>query len=440
MMPVSSVWAGETENEHLRQVSGVGATHIHCSTTGDTPFRLHLNVGDVGHTLVLGPTGAGKSTLLGLLALQWLRYPGAQVIVFDKDRSARAATLAVGGTLYEPGSARAPLAFQPLAYVADSAERIWAAEFVETLLTSQGVVVNHDTKAAIDKELLSLAAKEPSQRTLTVLAAHLSSHNTDLANALRPYTLKGNFGQIFDADKDRLKPSFWTMMEMGPLMALGPAAIIPALAYLFHRVELQFTGRPTLLILDEAWLFLSHPTFASRLQAWLKTLRKKHVYVVFATQEVADAAANQALLSTILSACHTKIFLPDEEALTPTMQQIYRSIGLTDAEITILAKAQKKRDYYYRSTKGRRLFKLDLGPAALAFLGMSSESDQRVLDHLVGTQRPEHMARALLEHRNVGWAVAELDAQAVAPNPPPTPSHKPPTSSRPPIRPTVRIV
>ena len=29
-----------------------------------TPFRLDLHVGDVGHTLVVGPTGAGKSVLL----------------------------------------------------------------------------------------------------------------------------------------------------------------------------------------------------------------------------------------------------------------------------------------------------------------------------------------------------------------------------------------
>jgi len=431
MIPISSVWAGDPENEHLRQVSGVGAPHIHCSTTGDTPFRLHLNVGDVGHTLILGPTGAGKSTLLGMLALQWLRYPGAQVILFDKDRSARAATLAVGGAIYEPGSTRAPLAFQPLAHITDPAERAWASGFVQTLLTAQGVPVSHGMKAAIDSELTSLAAKtDPTQRTLTVLAHQLASHNRELAQALRPYTVKGHFGQIFDAAKDHLEPSFWTMIEMGPLMALGEAAVIPGLEYLFHRVEAQFDGRPTLLVLDEAWLFLSHPVFAGRLQAWLKTLRKKNVYVVFATQEVADATNRPELLSTILSACHTKIFLPDEEALTPAMAAAYRSIGLTDAEVDILAKAQKKRDYYYRSVKGKRLFKLDLGPVALAFVGLSSEADQRLLDHLVET-RPSQVARALLEYRAVPWAIAELDALVaaaalpaapVASTPPPPPA------------------
>jgi type IV secretion system protein VirB4 len=195
---------------------------------------------------------------------------------------------------------------------------------------------------------------------------------------------------------------------------MGPAVVLPALAYLFHRVEARFDGRPTLLVLDEAWLFLSHSVFATRLQAWLKTLRKKNVYVVFATQEVADAAAKPELLSTILSACHTKIFLPDEEATAPAMSRAYQAIGLTAAEIEILARAQKKRDYYYRSVKGRRLFDLGLGPAALALVGTSSEQDQRFLDELVHAGKQADVARALFERRGVAWASQEPAPLAVA--------------------------
>ncbi len=49
------------------------------------------------------------------------------------------------------------------------------------------------------------------------------------------------------------------------------------LDYLFARFDERFDGAPTLLILDEAWLFLDDPVFAARIRQWLKTLRKKNV-------------------------------------------------------------------------------------------------------------------------------------------------------------------
>jgi len=405
LLPLSAVWAGDGENAHLKKVCGRGEPHVTCSTSGATPFRLNLNVDDVGHTLIVGPTGAGKSTLLSLLALHWLRYPGAQVRIFDKDRSARAATLAVGGHIYEPGNERAPTAFQPLRRIDDRAERSWASRFVLNLLLAQHVEETPDIKRDVDQALALTATAPVEQRTLTGLTVNLA--NLALKGALRPYTIQGTYGQIFDADEERLGRGFWQMYEMGHLMGLGGDVVAPALDYLFHRVEEELDGRPTLLVLDEAWLFLAHPIFARRLQAWLKTLRKKNVYVVFATQEVADASQSP-ITPTIVSACHTKIYLADEEALTPSISKAYLDFGLTEAEIHILGEAQKKRDYYYRSVKGRRLFQLDLGQVALAFAGMSSPDDQRFLDELVATSRPAEHAERILRHRGVDWAVQRL--------------------------------
>ena len=86
MMPVSAVWAGPEANRHFNAPPLMMA-----ETRGSTPFRLDLHVGDVGHTLIVGPTEAGKSVLWSLLALQFRRFIGAQVILFDRGRSARAA-------------------------------------------------------------------------------------------------------------------------------------------------------------------------------------------------------------------------------------------------------------------------------------------------------------------------------------------------------------
>ncbi len=71
LMPLSSVWAGPKRNEHLD-----GPPLFYAETSGSTPFRFSTHVGDVGHTLIVGPTGAGKSVLLALMAMQFRRYAG----------------------------------------------------------------------------------------------------------------------------------------------------------------------------------------------------------------------------------------------------------------------------------------------------------------------------------------------------------------------------
>jgi hypothetical protein len=99
MMPVSAVWAGPEKNAHLD-----GPPLIVTRTDGATPFRLVTHIGDVGHTLVAGPTGMGKSVLLAMLALQFRRYGGSRIFAFDMGRSMRATILGLGGEHYDLGA------------------------------------------------------------------------------------------------------------------------------------------------------------------------------------------------------------------------------------------------------------------------------------------------------------------------------------------------
>ena len=57
------------------------------------------------------------------------------------------------------------------------------------------------------------------------------------------------------------------------------------MADLFRRIErLVEDGRPTLIVLDEAWKLLDDDYFASRLRDWMLTMRKKNVAVVLLNQ------------------------------------------------------------------------------------------------------------------------------------------------------------
>ncbi|RVT49882.1 hypothetical protein EOK94_30275, partial [Klebsiella pneumoniae] len=65
------------------------------------------------------------------------------------------------------------------------------------------------------------------------------------------------------------------------------------------------------------------------------------------------------------------------------IRTVYEGFGLNSRQIEIVATAQPKRDYYYQSRLGNRLFDLDLGPAALAFSGASTPQDQRDIDRVL---------------------------------------------------------
>ena len=99
-----------------------------------------------------------------------------------------------------------------------------------------------------------------------------------------------------------------------------------------------------------------------------------------ATQSLSDAVAS-GLLDVLLEQCPTKILLPNKEAHlhgtkeTPGPADLYTMFGLNSKEINILKNGQYKRQYYYKSPLGRRVFELGLGPLALAFVAVSSKED-----------------------------------------------------------------
>ena len=394
LMPVSAVWAGQERDAHLE-----GPPLIVTRTEGATPFRLVTHVGDVGHMLVVGPTGMGKSVLLAILAMQFRRYRGSRIFAFDMGRSMRATILGLGGEHYDLGSDGA-IAFQPLARIDRGNSLTWAAEWIEGRLLQEGIAVGPDEKAAVWSALTSLAGAPVEQRTLTGLSVLLQSNA--LRQALAPYVLGGAHGRLLDAEHDRLGSADVQGFEMEELMA-SHAAVQAVLGYLFARFDERFDGAPTLLILDESWLFLDDPVFAARIRQWLKVLRKKNVSVIFATQSLADVK-DSSIAPAIIESCASRIFLPNPQATEPQIRTIYESFGLNSRQIEIVATAEPKRDYYYQSRLGNRLFDLDLGSVALAFAGASTPQDQRDIDRVLRDAGVPGFAGAWLRHRGLGWA------------------------------------
>ncbi|MBY0565981.1 MAG: conjugal transfer protein TrbE [Hyphomonadaceae bacterium] len=415
LLPLSAVWAGETANRHLN-----GPPLLVAATDGATPFRLNLHHGDVGHTLIVGPTGAGKSVLLGLLAAQWRRYPNAQVFIFDAGRSSRALTLGLGGAFVDllgEDAQDSSLALQPLADISEESERAWARDWLIALLTRTHVALDPARKDEVWRALGVLAARPPAERTLSVFSGLVQ--DAEIRLALEPFTHAGPWGRLIDADAAKLSDHDVQAFEMGELLS-RPDALAAVLPCLVHALEARFNGRPTLLVLDEAWAYLRDEAFAGQIQAWLKTLRKKNVAVVFATQELADVEQS-AIAATIFEACPTRIYLPNDRAREPRTRAFYEGLGLNQRQIAIITEAAPKRDYYVQTRAGARLLDLALGPAALAFLGASTPQDQAAIDAVIAEGHSCPFSEAWLQRRGLSRAaeaISRFDAASRQPSPP----------------------
>lgn len=405
LLPLSALWAGVSRNDHLD-----GPPLLYAECRGTTPFRLSSHVGDVGHMMIAGPTGSGKSVLLALMALQFRRYPGAQIFIFDKGKSARAAVLAMGGVhqnlgIGDGGLLDQNIAFQPLEQIDRDADKAWAATWIEGLLSREILTVTPEMKETIWSALSSLAQAPTSERTLTGLSLLLQSNL--LRTALAPYTLSGPYGCLLDAGRDELDLSRLQCFETEGLMS-HPDIAAPVLSYLFHRIEQSLDGRPTFLILDEAWLFLDHALFKARIREWLKVLRKKNASVIFATQSLADIAQS-SIAPSIIESCPQRIFLPNDRALDPQIGEIYQQFGLNERQIELIAQAVPKREYYLQSARGNRLFELGLGPIAHAFCAASDPPSQKLIDEIVRSENAVRFASKLLDAKQLAWALPLLD-------------------------------
>lgn len=376
-LPTSTVWTGEEFNS-CPMYPSLAPALMNCVTQGSSPFRLNLHVGDLGHTLIFGPTGSGKSTLLGMIALQMRRYQGMRVFAFDYRQAMYPAVMAAGGDHYEVGCESDSLSFCPLQYIKTRSDRVFAMGWIDDILALNGVVTTPSQRNEIARAIQNMYESKSyslSEFTVTV-------QDEQIREALKQYTIDGQMGNFLDSEEDSLSLSNFTVFETEELMELGDKYALPILLYLFRRIENSLDGQPTAIILDEAWLMLGHDVFKQKIREWLKVLRKANCIVILATQSLTDAS-NSGILDVLVESTATKIFLPNPFAQEEGTTQLYKKMELNEQQISIIANARQKREYYYVSEKGRRKFELALGPLALSFVGATDKKSLKIIHELV---------------------------------------------------------
>jgi len=374
MLPLTDVWTGAQYNP-CPYYPPNSPPLFYAATNGTTPFRFNVHVGDVGHTLILGPTGAGKSVLLSHIANSALRYEGAQLYIFDKGYSQYVLTHAVGGEFYDIMGNDDDLSFCPLSDLETLAEQKWASSWIEKIVSLQGVVINPAIRAAIDGAIRDTS--KSSSKTLSDF--YLNLQNDEIKEALKPFVQikDGYMSCLLDAKEDGFKKGRFQTFEISNLMGLDNRLSTPVLLYLFHKIQSSLDGRPTFIIIDEGWLIMLHETFMTYWIEFLRTIRKNNACVLLATQSLSDIV-NSPYVNFINESCFTKVFLPNPAAREADNRRFYEAFGLNSRQIDIIAEAVRKRHYYVTARDvGHRLIDLGLKSLELAFYGAGTSHQER---------------------------------------------------------------
>ena len=401
LAPLVGVHDGEFYNEHLtRQMGAPMPCLTALSTEYRTPFYLNLHSGGVGHALVLGPTGSGKSVGMNFLLSQWGRYPNSRVLIFDKDYSCRIPTLLQGGKHIDlkPG---ARIRLNPLKLALQPEHRPFVVSWIEGLISARGYKITTQDSQKIAQAVADLAS--PSRGDLSLirlsgLATQLDSH---LRDELTPWLRKevddesGSLSAYFDHEEDEIDlAGHMTAIEMNDVMRI-PMVARAFLDYAFYRLRMLLEGAadgsvfPTVIYIEECWFLMQDDSFLDRLIDWLKTFRKLNCSVVMATQSLEDIASmSPRVLAALRDNVMTRIYLPNPSAMSESAYPMYRKgMGLTDGQISRIANATPREDYFVVKPGVARLVKMRLTPRQVSAC-RSDQLAQRTFERIYRPDAP----------------------------------------------------
>jgi type IV secretory pathway VirB4 component len=363
-------------------------------TRYNTVQYFNYHVGQLGHTLVIGPARNGKTMFQMFLESQFLKYPNARIFNLDKDLSCKPTTLLLGGTHIDLDPSHGHgLKMNPVGLAVDEPGRAWLVGWIDRILTSRGKAL---TDAEIEEvyQALTRIAVDPMAR-MTTLLTQLPDH---LRVRLTPWCEGGAYGMYFDHVEDEFSVSQVTTTEVGSLINAGLFDVVRAYAdYAFYRIERFLSDRtiselgPTMIYFEEAGFLLDDPVFANKARDYLMTLPKKRAFLVMTAQSPEPFLNQPALGAAVRDNIATIIFLPNQNAGRPELARKYKeAFGVNDTQLDLIAGATPKMEYciYQPQTGLFRVAQAQFTPEIVACLRSDAKS-QAVFNRHYDPENPQ---------------------------------------------------
>lgn len=368
LAPFHTYPAGRAKGNHW------GPAIAMMKTAAQSPYYFNFHVGDLGHTLIIGPSGAGKTVVQNFLMSQ-LEKTGAQQIFIDKDRGAEIYVRSAGG-IYLTLKNGEPTGFAPLQAL-DYGPRnlVFLGRLIRQLVTPVGDQLGVTQERMIDEGLASLGRLAPEDRSILALRQLLGQRDPEGIGArLEKWARGGSLGWVFDNEIDALSlEAPFVGFDMTDFLD-NPEVRTPLMMYMFHRIDGLLDGRRLVIDIDEFWKALGDDAFRAFAQDGLKTYRKQNAFLVFGTQSPADALRSD-ISHSIMEQVATKILLPNPYGRETDYVD---GLGLTQAEFKLIRHGlnPESRRFLVKQGHDSIVVELDLGGLSdeLAVLSGTTET------------------------------------------------------------------
>ena len=352
-------------------------------TSARSPYFFNFHKGDLGHTLIIGPSGGGKTVLLNFLMAQ-AEKTGARQIFIDKDRGTQIFVQASGGTYLALHNGIAT-GFSPLKALTDCAsDKSFLSIFIRQLVRADGKPISVQEERRIEDGINAVMKLPVADRSLSALRSMLGMKDASGVGArLEKWTSEGSLGWVFDNPTDSMTlDAQFLGFDMTDFLDNADIRT-PVMLYLFHRIDQLLTGERMIICIDEFWKALGDEAFRRFAQDGLKTYRKRNALMVFATQSPADALKSD-ISHSILEQVATKIMLPNPFG---ARRDYVDGFALSEAEFKLVREELSPESHKFLVKQGHDsvVVELDLSGLddALAVLSGRAETTAQV-DEIIG--------------------------------------------------------
>jgi type IV secretion system protein VirB4 len=347
MADMGLFWApakGADGNKHLR-----GPNLLTLETREGTAYGFNFHAGsdkmDLGHTSIVGQSGSGKSFLLKTAITQAVKHD-PYILAFTMGGGFEFPIVAIGGkycalSMDSLDEGIVPFRINPFACAATLDNVVFVSKFVRFLVERDGQELDIDEARDLNERVKDVFLLDPRDRTLSTLTRILERVLQERLSELwvRPH---GRYAWAFDNVEDDLRFSKRQCFDFEGAKN-HPDFMEAMLFYALHRFETSVMDKagltvPKMAVFDEFWYYLKNARFIQYLELFLRTMRRKNGWVVFATQD-AEELKRSSVMSLLRVACPTKILLANPEMDRRQYQEWFE---LTNREVELAVALQPK--------------------------------------------------------------------------------------------------